>query len=923
MHSVTAIVVAHDGARWLKETLNAALRQSRPLDRVVGVDNGSRDGGAKLVAEIFGAGNTLTLPRSTGFGEAVHAVLERLPRVQNATEWLWLLHDDCAPDIYALEALLRVAEHNPNAGILGPKLRDWLDRRVLLEIGVTVNRSGRRDTGLEPREYDQGQHDAVREVLYVSTAGMLIRRDVWEQLGGLDVRLPLFRDDLDLCWRARAAGHRVLAVSDAVAWHAEAAARRRRRITATEGHPRRVDRRNALFVIMSNLPFRALVWSMIRNTVVSLVKTVMFLVAKQPATALDEVGALGNVLFHPLRLRRARKRRDQKALRALYQKGLRPLLTPPSAAFRRLADMVQGYLVGRGPMDSSGRHHAIAPTEDDGDELLNDDQGWIRRTFARPGVLLAVALTVVALVAERRILAGDLLGGGALVPVVGGASDLYHLYTGPGWAPPYVIAVAGMSALALGKTWLAVYVLLLGCVPLAGVSAFLATRRIIPYAPARVWLAATYALLPVATGAVASGRLGTAVVLVLLPVYAALAGRVVSGSRRAAWGFGILLTVGTAFVPLVYPFAALLGVLALVGFGGFRRGTSLSLAIGLGVPLVLLGPWLLQLVRDPGRILLEVGVNQAALADPRLSPESLLMLNPGGPGAPPFWVTGGLAAVALGALLLRRHQMIVAVGWGVMILGLLVATVMSRLSLAGTWPGVPMAFAATGLLVASALTAHRLGEFSRAGGAKRIGALLIAAVAFATPVAAATLWIRTGVDGPLTHAAHDPLPPMAAVTASEGEGTLLIRPDRGRLGYTVLRGRTLLIGEAETQKPPGLDAAVAGLASGRGGQDVKVLAGEGIEFVAVSGTIDDRLRRALDSEPALIRVSLSGNAGLWRLSTPVTPPSAADDGDSTHRMWLWGQGVFVVLALVFAAPGARRTEVVEEEYAEVPVGVLV
>ncbi|HEY9522174.1 MAG TPA: glycosyltransferase family 2 protein, partial [Thermopolyspora sp.] len=538
-HSVTAIVVAHDGARWLRETLDAVLRQSRPVDRVVGVDNGSRDGGAQILGEAFGPGNVLTLPRSTGFGQAVADALGRLSNAFDppdaGREWIWLIHDDCAPDQHALAALLWAAERDEKAVILGPKLRDWLDRRVLLEAGVTVDRSGRRDTGLEPREYDQGQHDRTHDVLSVSTAGMLTRRDVWERLGGLDPGLPLFRDDLDLCWRAHAAGHRVLIVTEAVAYHAEAAARRRRRITVTDSHPHRLDRRNAMFVIMVNLPFGALLWSLVRNTLASILRTLVLLLAKQPANAFDEISSLCWILGHPGRVFRARRVRRRDRRRGYP--AVKRLLTPAGMAYRRFADMIQGYLSGAGPIDSAGRHHVMLaePSGDDGDELLTD-AGLTQRFFGNPGVLLTLALTAVALVAGRSVLMGDgLLGGGALVPVAGSGADLWHFYTATdhlatglgsdGWAAPYVAILAGLSALCFGKTWLAVSVLLLGCVPLAGLSAYLATRSMISYAPARVWLAASYALLPVAMGTVSAGRIGTAVVLVLLPAYAVLIGR--------------------------------------------------------------------------------------------------------------------------------------------------------------------------------------------------------------------------------------------------------------------------------------------------------------------------------------------------------------------------------------------------------------
>ncbi|CAM5427686.1 hypothetical protein SFUMM280S_10372 [Streptomyces fumanus] len=78
--------------------------------------------------------------------------------------WLWLLHDDCAPEPDALAQLLRVVDTEYGLGredvaVVGPKLRGWYDRRQLPEVGVSIAHSGRRWTGLDRREQDQGQHD--------------------------------------------------------------------------------------------------------------------------------------------------------------------------------------------------------------------------------------------------------------------------------------------------------------------------------------------------------------------------------------------------------------------------------------------------------------------------------------------------------------------------------------------------------------------------------------------------------------------------------------------------------------------------------------------------------------------------------------------------------------------------------------------
>ncbi len=219
------------------------LQQTRPVDRAVAVDTGSRDRSGVMLAGLFGRNAVFGMDRGTGYAAAVTQALRHraastpVPGAQRGerTEWVWLIHDDCEPAPDCLELLLQAADRTPGAAVRGPKIRDWTDRRVLLEAGLAIDRAGRRITGLEPREVDQGQHDGERDVLAVSSAGMLIRRDVWDQLGGFDTGMRLFREDTDFCWRAHAAGHRVRLVTEAITYHLEASARNRRETSAAPG----------------------------------------------------------------------------------------------------------------------------------------------------------------------------------------------------------------------------------------------------------------------------------------------------------------------------------------------------------------------------------------------------------------------------------------------------------------------------------------------------------------------------------------------------------------------------------------------------------------------------------------------------------------------------------------------------------------
>lgn len=957
---VTAVLVAHDGARWLPETLEAVQKQTRRPDRFVAADNGSRDRGPALLNEALGAERIISLPRSTGYGEAITNAL-RLPAAsmpvpvppsdEPPVEWIWLLHDDSAPDPRALANLLETAARDPRARVIGPKVRDWHDHRVLLEAGVTIDRAGRRETGLEPREMDQGQRDGDREVLAVGSAGMLVRRDVWDELGGFDPRIALFRDDIDFCWRAGAAGYKVLLTTTAIMYHAEASARRRRRIATDQHsgakrllwggggargrpHPLRVDRQNALYVLFANLPAGALLVSMVRGFFGSLLRTLLFLIAKQPGAAIDELTAVASAYGRPVRLLVARRERARTRRRSYS--AIRPFMARGLAA-ARLAAMISGAFGGNGPMASAGQHHAgtFGDDEDDEAELLSDSRGPLRRALSNPGVLLFLALAVVTVAAERSLLFGGALGGGALVPVTGGASDLWRQYVegyhqvGLGSAdpaPPATAIVALVATVLGGSVPAAVGVLLLGCVPFAGLVVYVATRGILPYRPARVWLAASYALLPVATGAIAAGRLGTAVAIVVIPVigvfFAHMLGRQGARARRAAWAAGLLLAVAMAFVPLVWPLSVVVGGLVAVAFGGEDNAAARSVSNGVAggragqkalfvnvgivvlTPPILLGPWAWALFAHPSRFLLETGLHRAGLSDPALSAESLLLLSPGGPGVPPIWMTAGFLVAGLAALSLRKHRVLIAIGWGVTLFGLLVAILVSRMTPEpatggppiAAWPGVALVLAAGGLLMTAAIAAGPVWDLVRAGGWRRAAGIAIVAIACSSPVLTAGAWVWRGADQPLNRHPDNVMPPAVAALSGNRTATLVVRPENGAVAYSVLRGRVPMFGEDQIHPPDAarvrLDALVSGLMSGRGGDDGHALAQYGIRFVLVPAPAVKESLHRLDGVPGMSRMTMTSQYAVWRVTGP------------TAREWIEGPD-----GSVTAVPGAPSTTI--------------
>ena len=948
-HVVTAVLVAHNGARWLPQSAAGLRAQTRAPQRFVAVDTGSTDGSADILGRLFGADRVVSAPVGTGFGAAVDLAIaptdesyaqadpppdREPPAADQPIQWLWLLHDDAEPEPHALEHLLRLVDSSPTVAVAGPKLRGWTNRRTLLEVGVTIARSGRRETGLERREQDQGQHDGVHDVLAVSTAGMLVRRDVWHALGGLDPVLSLYRDDVDFGWRANQAGHRVVCVTDAVVHHAEAASHGRRKLEAFPERHLRSDRQHANYVLLANLPLLLVPVAGLRLILGTVLRALGLLVVKLPANAMGEVVALTSVLARPDRLARARWRR--RRTRVVPYRAVRPLLASPSSSLRRGAETVSALVgVGAAASFAAGRHRAVetGPASEDAEDLPSWGTGLARRVLRKPPVVLALTLLVLTVLASRDLLGAGRLMGGALLPAPDSASDLWRTYT-EGWhpvgvgsdtaAPPYLAVLAALGTVLLGNASAAVSLLLLGAVPLAGLTAYRALRRVTASPVLRIWGATTYALLPPVTGAVAAGRIGTAALAVLLPLAAVAALRAVrrgaSGSLRAAWIGGSLLAVMSAFAPLAYLVAVVLG-LGAVASRRLHRPVLIRLLVLLVMPPLLLLPWLPALVRQPQLVLLEGGLVRPDLVDPSLHPLAVFLVHPGGPGMYPLAFSIGLVLAALAALLRPDRRRLVAAGWATALAGIAGGITLSHIRLAApglegsvaAWPGPATLMAGAGLVLAAVVGAEGARDrISRSSfGWRQVAAGAVTVAALAVPVLAGPWWAFQGAGGPLER--RDPVL-LPAFVAAEGEHrerprTLVLRQrEKGRLSYALLRADGPRLGDADTVAgsdiAPGLDGTVADLASGRGGDAATDLLPYGVRFVLLGRPVDPALADAIDAVPGMVRVSAPDRAALWKVRYPSGRVRVVSGpGDTTGKVL--PSGAVGVRTVIPAARGPR------------------
>lgn len=155
------------------------------------------------------------LPSGVGL---IQTLEEAIVGTDSEVDYLWILHSDARPRPDALAALVAELGRN-DASLGGSKLLFAGTRDELESIGSATDVFGDPFSGLDEGEIDLQQYDVVREVAFVSSVSMLVRRDLAQGLRGLDELLEPVAAGLDFSQRVRLAGGRVITVPSSEVYH--------------------------------------------------------------------------------------------------------------------------------------------------------------------------------------------------------------------------------------------------------------------------------------------------------------------------------------------------------------------------------------------------------------------------------------------------------------------------------------------------------------------------------------------------------------------------------------------------------------------------------------------------------------------------------------------------------------------------------
>ncbi len=210
--SFSIIVVNYNGGLLVEGCIKSVLRYTSDFELIL-VDNGSTDGSDQTVAKLYPKAIIRKNVRNLGFAQANNIGI----RIASAAR-IVLLNPDTVVTAKWMENLSSCAGSSDEIAIVTPKL--------LRPDGVTFDELGHRfefKTGytrpIGTGETDRGQCDIEREITSCSFACVLIKKEVFEEVGNLDDKMRLYFEDVDFCIRARIAGWKVVYCPNSLVYH--------------------------------------------------------------------------------------------------------------------------------------------------------------------------------------------------------------------------------------------------------------------------------------------------------------------------------------------------------------------------------------------------------------------------------------------------------------------------------------------------------------------------------------------------------------------------------------------------------------------------------------------------------------------------------------------------------------------------------
>ena len=220
MEKVAIVILNWNGEKMLRQYLSSVLQYSQDEATVYVADNASTDGSLAMLRADFPIVKLIELDKNWGFAEGYNQALRQIE-----AEYYLLLNSDIEVTPYWLTPMIALMDSCRDVAACQPKLLSIHDRHAFEYAGASggfIDRLGYpfcRGRVFETVEQDRGQYDDQADVHWATGAALMIRSEDYWAVGGLDGRFFAHNEEIDLCWRLRIRGRRIVCVPESHVYH--------------------------------------------------------------------------------------------------------------------------------------------------------------------------------------------------------------------------------------------------------------------------------------------------------------------------------------------------------------------------------------------------------------------------------------------------------------------------------------------------------------------------------------------------------------------------------------------------------------------------------------------------------------------------------------------------------------------------------
>lgn len=221
---------------------------------IIVADNASTDNSVEFLYENFPEIKVLVFDENLGYAGGYNKALQNLD-----SDYYVLINSDVEVTLDWLEPLILLAQSDKNIAAIQPKLLDYTSRNMFEYAGGSggfIDKFGYpfcRGRWFNYIENDTKQYNDIREIFWASGACFLIRVEHWKLSGGLDEDFFAHMEEIDLCWRLKNLGYKIMVCPQSVVYHIGGG-------TLPVGNPHKtyLNFRNGLFLLCKNLNSKVL-----------------------------------------------------------------------------------------------------------------------------------------------------------------------------------------------------------------------------------------------------------------------------------------------------------------------------------------------------------------------------------------------------------------------------------------------------------------------------------------------------------------------------------------------------------------------------------------------------------------------------------------------------------------------------------------